>query len=159
MRTSIYFTMFLILVTANSLFAATCDTAGRFTVNTDGTITDSSTGLTWKKCLEGLSGNDCATGTAATKTWSQALALTDTVNGWRVPNIKELQSIVDETKVNPAIDTACFPTPAGTANIYVWSASPYAGNTTTSWVIDFKDGLFWNQVTQTTSINVRLVKP
>lgn len=156
-----YLTALVLTLAANSVVAATCDTAGRFTVNADdGTVTDSSTGLTWKRCLEGqtFSSGNC-NNTATKYTWSQALALTS--GGWRVPNIKELQSIVDETKVNPAIDTACFPTPAGTANIYVWSASPYAGNTAQSWLINFKDGLFFYNLPQSTTgiVSVRLVKP
>jgi hypothetical protein len=70
----------------------------RFTDNSDGTITDNLTGLTWLKdanCFGQI-------------TWSQALSsagalsngacnLTDgsVAGDWRVPNIRELQSLVD----------------------------------------------------------------
>jgi hypothetical protein len=145
-----------VAVAATSLFAATCDTAGRFTDNGDGTVTDSKTGLTWQRCLEGqtFSGSTCNS-SATAKTWSQALALT--ANGFRVPNIKELQSIVDETTQSPAVSTACFPMTAG-ATIYVWSSSPYAADLTKAWVIDFKTGLFLTASQTLTTPFVRLVK-
>jgi hypothetical protein len=160
---------------ASSAFAVTCDTGGRFTDNGNGTVTDSITGLTWKRCLEGqtfAAGPPAACNNAATfYTWQGALGLTG--NDFRVPNIKELQSIVDEAKstlvdpnnpaagINPAIDTACFPTPANTG-VYVWSASPYTGDTppTKAWLIDFNKGIFMYQFpqSQTGYVNVRLVK-
>ncbi len=133
-----------------------CDDAGRFTINTDGTVTDTQTGLTWKRCLEGqtFSGGNC-TEIAEKPTWSGALA--KTASGWRVPNIKELQSLVDVTRHNPAINTTCFPTPTGQQ--LVWSASPDAENTNNSWGIDFESGIFFDKIAQTlTTISVRLVR-
>ncbi|WP_417908913.1 DUF1566 domain-containing protein [Candidatus Electronema sp. PJ] len=170
-----YLIALMFTLAASSAFAATCDTDGRFTVNGDGTVTDSKTGLTWKQCLEGqtfAAGPPAACNNAATfYTWQGALGLT--ANGFRVPNIKELQSIVDEAKstlvdpetpggpVNPAIDTACFPTSAG-VSVYVWSASPYTGDTSPpkAWLIDFNKGIFMYQFpqSQTGYVNVRLVK-
>ena len=132
--------------------------AGRFTANADGTVTDTQTGLTWKRCLEGqsFSSGNC-TGTAEKPIWSDALAKTDTVNKWRVPNIKELQSLVDVTRHSPAINTTCFPTPIGQQ--LVWSASPYAVETELrSWVIDFQTGAFLRALRSATAISVRLVR-
>jgi hypothetical protein len=136
--------------------ALACGTEGRFNVNSDGTVTDTQTGLTWKRCLEGQTfSSETCNESAEKPTWSGALAKTTDV--WRVPNIKELQSLVDETKHNPAINTTCFPTPAGQQP--VWSASPYAEDTTNSWVIDFQYGIFFNNIKQTsTVISVRLVR-
>ncbi len=60
--------------------------------NADGTITDRATGLVWQK-------NDSGKG----MNWEQALAYAASLKGgWRLPNAKELQSIVDYTRV-PAI--------------------------------------------------------
>lgn len=80
--------------------------ANNFTNNGDGTITDSATGLMWSQ-------NDNGTGL----NWESALAYIETQNGadylgyndWRLPNAKELQSIVDYTRCpdvtgSPAID-------------------------------------------------------
>ncbi len=103
--------------------------AKTYTDNGDGTVTDTTTGLQWMRCAVGQtwSGSTC-TGTASTYNWAQANALTGTVtyagqSDWRLPNIRELQTIVDPARYNPAIDTAAFPnTPAS----YFWSASGVA---------------------------------
>ncbi|MCI5228088.1 MAG: DUF1566 domain-containing protein, partial [Candidatus Electrothrix sp. AX2] len=85
--------------------------------NGDGTVTDSKTGLMWKQCLEGLSGSDCATGSAESFTWQEALQQPGVINhaggfagytDWRLPNINELISIVEEQCYNPAINLNRF---------------------------------------------------
>ncbi|MGB4499160.1 MAG: hypothetical protein WBI40_10735, partial [Methylococcaceae bacterium] len=70
------FSIFLFLNIALTLplvvVAQTCQTASipattptnRFTVNNNGTVSDSKTGLMWKKCSEGQSGADCSSGSA-----------------------------------------------------------------------------------------------
>jgi len=118
----------------------------------NGTVTHTRTGLMWKQCSEGLSGASCATGTATAHTWQAALQLAETLNAgagfatfndWRVPNQKELNSIVERQCVTPSINAAIFP--ATVSNLY-WSASPYAGaapyagNATAAWNVDFTDG-------------------
>lgn len=83
-----------------------------FADNGDGTVTDKATGLTW---LQGDSGSFGAgdSGDGALD-WSQALSWCEfLIHGgredWRLPNAKELQSIVDyarspDTTDSPAID-------------------------------------------------------
>lgn len=72
-----------------ALAAKTC------TVNSDGTVTDPTTGLTWKRCAVGQTwSRTTCTGTGATYNWTTAKALTSTFAGqsdWRLPNIRELQ--------------------------------------------------------------------
>jgi hypothetical protein len=46
----------------------------------------------WKKCTQGLSGNDCNTGTGGRYDWKEALQLVNNYsfashNDWRLPNI------------------------------------------------------------------------
>ncbi|MGB5685851.1 MAG: DUF1566 domain-containing protein, partial [Candidatus Electrothrix sp.] len=126
--------------------AATSD----FTPIGDGsTVQDNNTGLIWQRCLKGQTfSNGSCVDSATTVTWPEALALDD--GTWRVPNVKELQSIVGESTY--------FPTPA--TNTYVWSSSPYAGNTQNAWTVNFKDGLSFNALLQGTSgvVHVRLVR-
>ncbi len=68
--------------------------------NGDGTVTDRATGLTWQ---QGDSGRDLD--------WAGALAYAESLelagyDDWRLPNAKELQSIVDYTRAPTAEDPA-----------------------------------------------------
>jgi hypothetical protein len=70
----------------------------RFKDNKDGTVTDEATGLTWQKDDSGKTMN-----------WKQALAYAEGLklagkDDWRLPNVKELQSIVDYSKAPDATD-------------------------------------------------------
>ena len=114
--------------------------------NGDGTITDSNTGLMWKKCLEGVTGNNCETNSPTTFTWQQAQEHSETVNDgggfagytdWRVPTIEELRSIIEQQCYRPAINTTHFP---NTPNSFVWSQSPYAGHSNYAWYVNFGNG-------------------
>jgi len=115
----------------------------RYTDKGDGTILDKSTNLIWKKCTQGLSGNDCATGSATTTNWQQALqqANNSTFAGksdWRLPNIKELSSLVRRNCYLPAINETLFPnTPAS----YFWSSSPRSNYSSGAWIVHFGYGI------------------
>ena len=94
----------------------------------EGTAYHKKTGLTWKRCAEGQTWeSDNCTGTAATCTWSQALQLESALgtfagfDDWRLPNMKELGSIVERRNFDPAINATVFPNTPGS---YFWSASP-----------------------------------
>lgn len=116
--------------------------SSRYTPSTDGQeITDNKTKLIWRRCAEGMSwnGSTCA-GTASTFTHEASLQLATTQANttgiaWRLPNVKELSSIVDKNLGNPAIDPAAFPaTPAS----WFWSTSSYAGSSV--WFVYFDGG-------------------
>ena len=94
-------------------------------------VTDSATGLEWQ---------DDAVGTDIT--WQDAIArceaLTlDAKSDWRLPNLNELTSIVDDTKSDPAIDTIVFD---NTISNYYWSSTTNAGTTNVAWVVYFHYG-------------------
>ncbi|MBF0202513.1 MAG: DUF1566 domain-containing protein [Desulfamplus sp.] len=57
---------------------------------------------------------------------------------WRLPTIKELGSIVNYGRYNPAIDVSYF---SDTMSSYYWSATTGAGDTAGAWLIHFDDGL------------------
>ena len=99
------------------------------TGNGDGTVTDESTGLTWLQADSGdpafagaVAGTSAADGTLD---WEEALAFCADldvagIDGWRLPDAKELQSLVDGARVAtggaPAIDPLFATTaPAGGA--------------------------------------------
>ncbi len=69
-----------------------------FVDNKNGTVTDRASGLMWQQLDDGQR-----------RDWPGALSYCSNLsfagyNDWRLPNIKELQSIVDYTKHDPALD-------------------------------------------------------
>jgi hypothetical protein len=97
------------------------------TLNQVSTLVDTRTHLIWQTAP--------ALGTAV---WSAAVAACSTLGpGWRLPTVEELESLVDETIVNPAIDSSF----TGTVGCY-WTLSPIATcqGTDCRWCVDFTDG-------------------
>ena len=94
-----------------------------FTDNGDGTITDHLTNLSWQK-----------TPSSIALTWEQALINAENFSlagfdDWRLPNIKELQSINDETKTGPSV-SSLFGITAGQK---YWSSTTLPNQTTKAW--------------------------
>lgn len=124
-----------------------------------GTVRDSRTGLMWDRCALGQSGSACA-GAASTLTWQAALDAAATFgiykgyNDWRLPNIKELRSLVEECRVNPSINEFAFP---NTPTSYFWSGSPYAGAASSAWSVLFYNG-YADVTTRSAVFYVRLVR-
>lgn len=122
-----------------------------FLDNLDGTLTDLRFGLAWQKCSYGQtwdkSDGRCKGEQKTFPTWSDAIASQDAINAekanghsdWRLPSIKELQSIVERRCRQPAINDAIF---NGTAVGVYWSntpdptINPQLGGR----IIDFTDG-------------------
>ena len=84
-------------------------------------------------------------------------------DGWRLPTLRELLSIVDYGRSSPAIDTGYFPnttfspyTDPDNPAIY-WTADEYKPSTVLAWTVDFYTGLTdaWNK---TLSLPVHLVR-
>jgi hypothetical protein len=132
--------------------------------NGDETITDLRTGLMWKQCLEGYSGTGCTTAaTTVTFTWRDALdqpAVNNIAPGfanytdWRLPNIKELATIVEMQCYAPAANSNRFPNLPDYTN--VWSGSP-SFNVSSSWSLAFRTGKVL-EASRNDSDYVRLVR-
>jgi hypothetical protein len=124
----------------------------RFKDNGNGTVTDNLTGLIWMKHANAF----------GTQTWADALAaanglksgdagtgLTDGSNAgdWRLPNVRELESLIDYAFYSPAL-----PNTLGTVqwteghpfqdvqSYTYWSSTTNATYTTDAWTVDFYDG-------------------
>ncbi|MFL1404225.1 DUF1566 domain-containing protein [Marinobacter sp. M1N3S26] len=54
--------------------------------------------------------------------------------GWRLPTRQELESLLDLTRHDPAIDTERFP---DTQSCRYWTSTPCAWNTSARWVVSF----------------------
>ncbi len=141
----------------------------RFILNKDGTAIDKATGLMWMRCSLGhtWTGTTCS-GDTHRSTWEGALNAVQAFNqkggfaehkDWRIPNMKELGSIVERACVNPSINQEVFPT---TEFWYYWSSTPSAGITEyvwknkQQWGIDFWDGS--ENVSNFTKRRLRLVR-
>ena len=115
-----------------------------FLLHNDGTVLQKTTGLIWMRCASGQTwdGNTCS-GSAAIFTWAEALQNATRENfagyqDWRLPNKNELDAILEERCVAPAINKTIFPaTPAD----YFWTSSPYSGLSTGAWSVDFGFGV------------------
>jgi hypothetical protein len=96
----------------------------RFVDNTDGTVTDTATGLMWTQDTVDANGIDGVT-TDDNINWCAALAACEDLDfaghtDWRLPNIRELESIVDYGRV-PTID----PVFDLTGGPLYWSSTSY----------------------------------
>ena len=92
----------------------------------DGTVTDLETGLMWSKCELGKSGERCEQGQSdGSVSWQQALdkaRLSDLADydDWRLPNIKELESIVESSCIEPPLNAHVFENASSKS---LWSSS------------------------------------
>ena len=134
----------------------------------DGTLTDMATGLMWEKKCEGCGGlHDMRDGYVWSGDGSQTtiwdwIAELNRESGvgfagfrdWRIPNVKELQSIVDYERFNPAVGRAfdgdrcgmgCSdlsdPTCSCTALGAYWSSTTLADQPDLGWSVSFNLGL------------------
>lgn len=103
----------------------------RYVVN-DGTVTDTFTGLIW----EYNTINN-------TKTWEQALAYCEGLSlaghsDWRLPNINELNSLVDYSQYNQAMNPANSPI---ARNARYWSSTTLAYKTDYAWGVSLDYGI------------------
>ena len=134
--------LLMLLIFCTAAFATPTTPTTDFIDNGDGTVTHKLTGLVWMRCSMGQTWDKATsncTGTAATYTWDAAIALKSNFAGksdWRLPNIAELQTIVDRENFNPAMNTTVFP---NTPNNWAWSSSLYASNSY-AWGVDFYRG-------------------
>lgn len=104
--------------------------ASAFTVNGNGTVTDSRSGLVWQQAIDGETYFF-----PEAKTVCAGLSLDGT--GWRVPTKAELESIVDRGRYNPAIDPTAFP---GTPSASFWSSSPHPALPGAAYYVSFTGG-------------------
>lgn len=116
-----------------------------------GVVTDSTTTLQWQ---DDYSDNG---GTIKTATWTVAIDYCEALNlaggGWRLPNKKELLSVVDYVRYSPSIS----PVFDHTISNYYWSSTTYADYTSYAWLVYFYYGRTSSYYKSSTN-NVRCVR-
>ncbi len=132
--------------------------AARFIISEDGTeVTDNNTGLTWRRCPEGMAAcADGCIGIPGVYDLEAALALAQseakaTGKAWRLPKVEELSSLVDMSRRDPSIDTDVFP---GTPGSAFFTSSPDGA---LSWFVSFYVGKVYSEYSATPN-HVRLVR-
>lgn len=130
-----------------SVYVKATSPTNNFMIHDNGTVTDNSTGLMWMRCSLGQTwdGSSCL-GRNILYTWQDALqaAASATYAGyddWRLPNVIELESIVEQRCWSPAINSEIFP---NTESLdWVWTSTPSViceRTATYTWRIDFVEG-------------------
>lgn len=121
--------------------------------NGDGTVRDKRTGLTWEKLGSDLSVHD----RDATYTWNGAFSKIAALNSasfagysdWRLPNVVELQSLVNFGATYPAVseafDNGCVVgcsvlNCSCTVQFKYWSSTTSANTPQTAWAVSFDIG-------------------
>jgi hypothetical protein len=116
----------------------------RFVDNEDGTVTDNLTGLIWAK----------NTNSSVMASWYDALDICynlqsdgiDLIDGsivgdWRLPNIKELQSLIDYGQYSPVLP---WDHPfVSVLSSYYWSSTTYGGSVSYAWSVSLSNGFHY----------------
>lgn len=106
----------------------------RFVDNGDGTVTDILTGLMWLQDADAVTARSWASAVSAA-----AAAGAGDHHDWRLPNIRELESLLDMSQDDPCLPSGHEFTDMGSGDIY-WTSTTYAGATGSAWCIDLTDG-------------------
>ncbi len=123
--------IFLLCIVMSSLSMA------GFSRTADKIVIDSNTTLQWQ--------DNELENSETEKSWELAIDYCEDLvlgvyDDWRLPNIKELKSIIERTRVNPAIDQdpAKFVWTAS-GNPY-WSSTTFSSNHAYAWAVFFNNG-------------------
>jgi len=100
--------------------------------NSDGTVTDLNTGLMWQQTDDDI-----------TRTWQEALNYCESLtyasySDWRLPNIRELGSLIDTNQYRPAINNVYYPE---TNDSTYWSSTTESKVPAIAHEVDFSTGV------------------
>ncbi|MFZ1463615.1 MAG: DUF1566 domain-containing protein [Anaerolineae bacterium] len=117
----------------------------RFTDHSNGTVTDNLTGLIWVKNANCFSTQTWANAlTAANTLASGSCGLTDgsAAGAWRLPNVREMQSLVDYERFSPALPSG-YPFSNVQSNIYWTSTTNIGVGPTFAWGVGLQVGFVY----------------
>ena len=132
-----------------------------FIIHDDGTTTHNATGLMWTRCLmgQGWDGVGC-TNQHTYPGWEAALYDADEstfagYSDWRLPNYKELATLIEDQCSRPAINTAVFRDAPSGKYLTSTPTEKYGGD---PWFVNFENGGFGILDYTTPAGYVRLVR-
>ncbi len=101
-------------------------------------LLDTYTGLIWKRCPQGQTWNEkVCTGAPSKFSFDAAMVLTENPSGWRIPNVKELFSIVRKTERDTPSDLDIL---VEKHTDFFWTSTPNGANSLSIWSVDFSFG-------------------
>jgi len=115
--------------------------------NGNGTVTDNRAGLVWQQAE------------IVDRSWDEAIRYCEDLvlagaGDWRLPSLREIRAINDESRVRPSIDTTLFP---GTTAAPFWSSTTLVNQTARAWTVDFTFGIA-SYNTKTDRLRLRCVR-
>lgn len=143
MRPKIILIVFMLLAFNSRVASSTTDT---WLDNGDGTVTDLATSLIWQ---QGINSIDRTRIQAIIDCRNLSLA---GHSDWRLPNIKELASIIDHRARAPAIKEKAFS--MSVAELRFWSSTNFTGVAGMAWLVNFQSG----RISTSTSANILSVR-
>jgi hypothetical protein len=124
----------------DGVYPTGCPAEGRFTDNGDGTVTDHCTGLMWQKDMADWDEDgQLRTDGSDSPFWWDALLYCERLSlaghaDWRLPNVRELQSIADYGRYESATDRAFGFSRA------CWSSTSYVNSLGEAWFVNLVSG-------------------
>lgn len=120
-----------------------CAAENRFIQHDDATVTDTCTGLMWQQDTADVNGNgviEGESGGADLLEWCEALEYCERLtfanyDDWRLPSIRELESLVIYSRTSPAIEPIFSAVPST-----YWSSTTIAPSPEGAWSIHFSEG-------------------
>ena len=105
----------------------------------NGIVTDSKTNLQWQ---DDYSDND--DGRIKNAYWADAISYCEALSldggNWRLPNLNELTSVVDDTETDPATSRVFLHSDSWS----YWSSTTVTNHTINAWVVEFTNGHQYN---------------
>jgi hypothetical protein len=124
--------MFFVILISISLFASFRSDSG--------IVVDTDTNLQWQDDYTDNHGNIKIDYWVGALKYCKELKLEDYTD-WRLPNIIELNSIVNRNRIDPAINSLFINV---TTTSEYWSSTSNVSDTSSAWVLSFKTGSdFW----------------